>query len=44
MLAEPEALLREAIEFCSEAPEAVPLVSRVFTRKDAEAYLLNAVR
>jgi len=39
MLDEPEALLRKAIVFSAEKPEAVPLVSRVFTLEDAEAFL-----
>jgi pyrimidine-nucleoside phosphorylase len=39
MLAEPEALLRMAIVLSEAAPEAVPLVGRIFTREDAEAYL-----
>jgi pyrimidine-nucleoside phosphorylase len=39
MLDEPETLLRKAIAFSTEASEAVPLVSRVFTREEAEEYL-----
>jgi pyrimidine-nucleoside phosphorylase len=39
MLDEPIALLKRAIVFSATAPEAVPLVSRIFTRKDAEAFL-----
>jgi len=39
MLDEPEALLRKAIVFSENAPEAVPLVGRIFTRENAEAYL-----
>jgi pyrimidine-nucleoside phosphorylase len=38
-LAEPEAILNRAVGFSKEPPRAVTLVSRVFTRKDAEAYL-----
>ncbi len=39
-LAEPEALLREAIHFSKSPPQAVvPLVSRVFTRDEAEKHL-----
>ena len=38
-LAEPEALLRKAIVLSETAPEQVPLVSRVFTRDEAAAYL-----
>ncbi|HUN83478.1 MAG TPA: thymidine phosphorylase [Terracidiphilus sp.] len=44
MLAEPAQLLRKAITFSDAAPEAVPLVSRIFTREKAEAYLRDAVR
>jgi pyrimidine-nucleoside phosphorylase len=39
LLAEPVALLKRAIVFSDTAPEAVPLVSRVFTREEAEAHL-----
>jgi pyrimidine-nucleoside phosphorylase len=39
MLDEPETLLRKAIVFSENAPEAVPLVGRIFTRENAEAYL-----
>ena len=39
MLAEPEALLRQAIVFSENAPEVVPLVGRIFTRENAEARL-----
>jgi thymidine phosphorylase len=39
MLEEPEALLRKAIVFSEAAPEAVPLVGRIFTRENAEAFL-----
>ncbi len=39
MLAEPVALLRQAITFSGNPPEGVPLVSRLFTRGEAEAYL-----
>jgi hypothetical protein len=39
MLNEPEALLRKAIVFSEKAPEAVPLIGRIFTRQNAEAYL-----
>jgi pyrimidine-nucleoside phosphorylase len=38
-LAEPIALLRQAILFSESAPEAVPLVSKVFTFAEAEAHL-----
>ncbi|MFC5863768.1 thymidine phosphorylase [Acidicapsa dinghuensis] len=43
-LDEPEKLLKEAIDFCDTPPEPVPLVSRVFTRSEAEKHLANAVR
>jgi pyrimidine-nucleoside phosphorylase len=39
MLAEPIALLKEAITITEVAPEPVPLVSRIFTGETAEAYL-----
>jgi len=39
MMDEPEALLRKAIVFSESAPEAVPLVSRIFTLEQAEAFL-----
>jgi pyrimidine-nucleoside phosphorylase len=43
MLAEPVALLKDAITICEVAPEAVPLISRIFTLEAAEAHLgLNA--
>ncbi len=41
-LAEPIGILRRAIRFSAEAPPTVPLVSRVFTRKEAEEYLAGA--
>jgi pyrimidine-nucleoside phosphorylase len=44
MLAEPAALLKEAITFSKTPPTAVPLVSRIFTRETAVNYLENAVR
>ena len=43
-LAEPAKLIRQAIRFSDAAPEPVPLVSRVFERADAEAYLRDTVR
>jgi pyrimidine-nucleoside phosphorylase len=43
-LAEPISLLRQAIGFSGGLPQPVPLVSRVFTRDDAEKYLRNTVR
>ncbi len=44
MLEEPEELLVKAIVIADLPPKEVPLVSRIFTRADAEAYLKNAVR
>ncbi len=44
LLAEPIALLKNAITFSETPPQSVPLVSRIFTRETAEAYLQNAVR
>jgi pyrimidine-nucleoside phosphorylase len=43
LLAEPIARIKEAIFFSNEPPEAVPLVSHVFARENAEAYLRDAV-
>jgi pyrimidine-nucleoside phosphorylase len=39
LLAEPEQILRQAIHFTATPPPAVPLVSHIFTRETAEAYL-----
>jgi len=44
LLAEPIALLKEAIHFSNTPPNAVPLVSRIFTRETAESHLRDAVR
>jgi len=44
LLAEPEAILRQAIQFSNTPPQEVPLVSRIFTRETAEGYLRDAVR
>jgi pyrimidine-nucleoside phosphorylase len=44
MLAEPVAILKQAIRFAKSPPDAVPLVGRVFTQENAENYLRNAVR
>ena len=44
LLAEPIALLREAIIIAKTPPRAVFLVSRIFTRESAEKYLRDAVR
>ena len=41
-LTEPEEILRTAIRFSKEPPQAVPLVGRVFTRESAEKYLKNS--
>jgi pyrimidine-nucleoside phosphorylase len=43
MLQEPSELLREAITISATPPDFVPLVSRIFTHENAEAYLRNAV-
>ncbi len=43
-LAEPIALLKTAIHFSKTPPLGVPLVSRTFIRKTAEAHLHDAVR
>jgi pyrimidine-nucleoside phosphorylase len=39
MLAEPAALIRKAVTIAETAPERVPMVSGVFTRDSAEAFL-----
>lgn len=44
MLLEPSELLRDAITISVAPPEYVPLVSRIFTRENAERHLRNAVR
>jgi pyrimidine-nucleoside phosphorylase len=44
LLAEPIALLRQAIIFSGSPPQAVPLVSRTFNRRSAEKFLHDAVR
>jgi pyrimidine-nucleoside phosphorylase len=44
LLAEPEEILKQAITFSSAPPQAVPLVSRIFTREAAEAHLRNVIR
>jgi pyrimidine-nucleoside phosphorylase len=43
-LAEPIALLKEAIAISDTPPPEVPLVSRIFTRENAEEYLRDAIR
>ncbi len=43
MLAEPAAILKQAIHFSKSPPHAVvPLVSRIFTRDAAEKYLKDS--
>jgi pyrimidine-nucleoside phosphorylase len=44
LLAEPAAILYQAITLSPAPPQVVPLVSRAFNRESAEAYLQNAVR
>jgi pyrimidine-nucleoside phosphorylase len=44
LLAEPIALLHGAITVSKAPPDAVALVSRIFTRESAEKYLRDAVR
>jgi thymidine phosphorylase len=43
MLAEPVAILKEAVHFSKTPPEAVALVGRVFTREAAEKYLKSSL-
>jgi pyrimidine-nucleoside phosphorylase len=44
MLAEPVDRIKRAITFSDEPPEEVPLVSHIFARENAEAYLKDAIR
>jgi pyrimidine-nucleoside phosphorylase len=44
MLAEPIELLKQAIVIAPTPPDAVPLITQIFTREKAEAYLRDAVR
>ena len=44
MLAEPIALLKQAIKIQKNPPKSLPLVSRIFTSENAEAFLRDAVR
>jgi pyrimidine-nucleoside phosphorylase len=44
MLAEPVELLKQAIVIASVPPDAVPLITTIFTRENSEAHLHNAVR
>ena len=39
MLVEPESLLKGAVQITEAAPQPVPLISRVYTRAEAEDYL-----
>jgi pyrimidine-nucleoside phosphorylase len=43
-LTEPAAILKKAISFANTPPPAVALVSRIFTRENAEEYLRHAVK
>jgi pyrimidine-nucleoside phosphorylase len=43
MLGEPVEILKAAIRFSKDPPPAVPLVSRIITRENAEDFLRNAV-
>jgi hypothetical protein len=42
MLAEPIELIKEAVRFSAEAPKAVPLVSKIFTKESAEKQLSDS--
>jgi pyrimidine-nucleoside phosphorylase len=44
MFAEPVARIRRAITLSAHPPDCVPLVSHIFVRENAEAYLRDAVR
>ena len=44
LLPEPIALLKQAITISKTPRDAVPLVGRIFTRGNAEAYLRDAVK
>jgi pyrimidine-nucleoside phosphorylase len=44
MLAEPVELIRKAVTIANEPPPPLPLISRIFTRATADAYLRDAVR
>jgi pyrimidine-nucleoside phosphorylase len=44
MLEEPVEMLKRAIVFSNTPPDPVPMVSRIFTRENAEAFLRDAVR
>jgi pyrimidine-nucleoside phosphorylase len=44
LLAESAVILKQAITFSPAPPQAVPLVSRIFTRAEAESHLRDVVR
>ncbi len=44
MLSEPVELIKGAISFSDDEPEKVPLVSHIFARENAEAFLRDTVR
>ena len=44
MVAEPVALYRRAVRIGDDPPPAVPLVSKIFTRDEAEKHLTDAIR
>jgi pyrimidine-nucleoside phosphorylase len=44
MLPEPIELLQKAITISTTPPDSVPMITRIFTRENAEAHLRNAVR
>jgi pyrimidine-nucleoside phosphorylase len=44
LLAEPVELIKKATVIAEYPPEAVPLVSHIFARENAEAYLRDAIR
>jgi pyrimidine-nucleoside phosphorylase len=44
MLAEPAELVRRAVLISKKAPQSVPLIGKVFTLENAQAYLRDAVR
>lgn len=44
MLAEPVERIKRAIAFSADPPEEVPLVSHIFAKENAEAYLRDAIR
>jgi pyrimidine-nucleoside phosphorylase len=44
MLAEPVERIKRAVTFSGERPDEVPLVSHIFARENAEAFLKDAIR